>query len=153
MSNAKVSLFWRKACFCISFLKSPFGFARSSSRFPHSRILPSPRTATKSAFWIVDRRWAMIKTVLPSISRSRASCTRYSFSASKALTRNEKQKGWTVRGGREKREFVLLTTGQLSKQLLQSYVAHDRARSGKHFSLSYIVASSNRRILGFWRRK
>lgn len=41
------------------------------------------------AFLMVDKRWAMINTVLPAMSRSRASCTRCSFSASRALpTRN-----------------------------------------------------------------
>lgn len=38
---------------------------------------------------MVDRRCAIVSTVLPRISRSNASCTRYSLSASRALQTND----------------------------------------------------------------
>ena len=55
----------RKACFSISFLNSPCLFPSSSVGWPHSAIQLWSRTATVSAFFMVDRRWAMITTVLP----------------------------------------------------------------------------------------
>lgn len=72
-------------CLLISFLYTPSGFESSSLCSPHSIILPWSTTATRLAFFTVDRRWAMTSTVLPSASRSSASCTRCSFSASSAL--------------------------------------------------------------------
>lgn len=81
-----------KLCLFINFLYNPSGFESSSLCFPHSIIFPWSRTATILAFLMVDRRWAIINTVLPSISRSRASCTRYSFSASNALNGKTREK-------------------------------------------------------------
>lgn len=75
----------RKACFSISLRKSPWSLARSLAWLPISITRCWSSTATASALWMVERRWAMINTVRPSISRSNASCTRNSFSASRAL--------------------------------------------------------------------
>ena len=44
---------------------------------------------TWKASLTVDKRWAMINTVLPFMALSMASCTRYSLSASKALVAYE----------------------------------------------------------------
>lgn len=88
-----------KLCLFTSFLYNPSGFESSSLCFPHSTIFPWSRTATTFAFLMVDRRWAMINTVLPSISRSRASCTRCSFSASSALRQGTREKAKTSEPG------------------------------------------------------
>ncbi len=75
----------RKACFSISLRKSPWSLARSLAWLPISITRCWSSTATASALWMVESRWAMINTVRLSISLSNASCTRNSFSASRAL--------------------------------------------------------------------
>lgn len=74
MGLSDVSSFQRRACCCssctnacfsISFLNSPFLFPSSSVGGPHSATCRWSITATESAFLMVDRRWAMITTVLP----------------------------------------------------------------------------------------
>lgn len=55
----------RNACFSISFLNSPCLLPSSSVCWPHSAICRWSSTATAWAFWMVERRWAMITTVLP----------------------------------------------------------------------------------------
>lgn len=71
---SEVSSFQRRACCCssrtnacfsISFLNSPSLFPSSSVGGPHSATRRWSITATESAFLMVDRRWAMITTVLP----------------------------------------------------------------------------------------
>ena len=52
-----------------------------------SANFPWDITAIISAFWMVDRRWAMTSTVRPSRQLSKAACTTASDSASKALKR------------------------------------------------------------------
>mmetsp|Transcript_17526 Transcript_17526/g.52602 ORF Transcript_17526/g.52602 Transcript_17526/m.52602 type:complete len:87 (-) Transcript_17526:1938-2198(-) len=48
-------------------------------------MIPSETTRTWSLPCTVDRRCAMMRTVLPALTRSRACCTRPSLSASSAL--------------------------------------------------------------------
>ena len=54
-------------------------------------MVPLSRTAMVWAFCIVERRWAMVITVRPSMTRSMASWTRYSLSASRALTHGKRR--------------------------------------------------------------
>lgn len=64
----------------------------SSSWFPVSTMLPSLTTAIISAFLMVESLCATITVVLPIMTRSRASCTLFSDSASKALVASSNNK-------------------------------------------------------------
>ena len=55
----------RKVCFSMSFRNSPCLSASRSACRPHSATRRESSTATASAFWMVDRRCAMITTVRP----------------------------------------------------------------------------------------
>mmetsp|Transcript_25887 Transcript_25887/g.63890 ORF Transcript_25887/g.63890 Transcript_25887/m.63890 type:complete len:252 (-) Transcript_25887:1460-2215(-) len=57
----------------------------SSSCVPRSTIRPFWITTIWSESTMVDRRWAMTTEVRPTMRRSRASCTSFSFSLSSAL--------------------------------------------------------------------
>ncbi len=59
--------------------------ASSSSCVPRSAMAPPSTTATSAADCTVDRRCAMTMTVRPTATRSSASCTSDSLSASSAL--------------------------------------------------------------------
>lgn len=72
-------------CRSTSFLKNPSLMDINSLYEPISAICPSFMTAIWPAVFMVDKRCAIVKTVRPAISLSRASWTRYSLSASKAL--------------------------------------------------------------------
>mmetsp|Transcript_100125 Transcript_100125/g.172863 ORF Transcript_100125/g.172863 Transcript_100125/m.172863 type:complete len:174 (+) Transcript_100125:75-596(+) len=66
--------------------------ASSSSWVPVSTILPSSMTTMRSAFFMLNKRWAIMTTVRPSMALLIASATRCSFSESKALVASSKMR-------------------------------------------------------------
>lgn len=75
----------RKACFFTNSLNVLFSRAINSSYRPCSTICPLSKTAIESALRMVDKRWAMVRQVLPLANFSRAFCTSSSDTESKAL--------------------------------------------------------------------
>ena len=67
-------------------------FAINSSWVPLSTISPWFNTKILFALRIVDKRWAITKDVLPTINFSKASCTNFSDSESKADVASSKIK-------------------------------------------------------------
>uniref|UniRef100_A0A9I9EAC6 Uncharacterized protein n=1 Tax=Cucumis melo TaxID=3656 RepID=A0A9I9EAC6_CUCME len=87
------SISWAISCIRISLAYTPFSpLANSSSCVPISETLPCWSTATRSAFRMVESRWAMTRVVRPIIKRSRASCTSFSDSESNALVASSKSR-------------------------------------------------------------
>lgn len=77
---------YSKASLCVPTSEAYWPFLANSSKWvPNSAILPSEQTAIWYAFWTVLNRWAITNVVLPFIKWLRASWTKRSLTASRAL--------------------------------------------------------------------
>lgn len=77
---------YSKASLCVPTSEAYWPFLANSSKWvPNSAILPSEQTAIWYAFCTVLNRWAITKVVLPFINWLRASWTKRSLTASRAL--------------------------------------------------------------------
>ncbi len=80
-SSLASCLFW--VCRVYSSQQIPLRLMRSSW-VPCSCTTPSLSPTIRSAFLMVERRWAMIRVVRPTLARSSASCTAFSLWLSRA---------------------------------------------------------------------
>mmetsp|Transcript_6477 Transcript_6477/g.16081 ORF Transcript_6477/g.16081 Transcript_6477/m.16081 type:complete len:120 (-) Transcript_6477:4074-4433(-) len=80
-----------------SFRYIPFSFCNSSSCVPISAITPVWNTYITSAFFTVERRWAIVILVLFSIALSSASCTTASLLLSRALVASSRRRSSGLR--------------------------------------------------------
>lgn len=85
----ELTFYFTTVCLSTNFLNIPSFMDINSLYVPLSTVFPLLRTMILLADCIVDKRCAIIRTVFPTMRRSKASCTRYSLSASKALTKVE----------------------------------------------------------------